>query len=249
MQQQSIGFGSGVMILTPSISGAVTPVQLGTMQDVSIDIAFGSKQLFGQYQFPVALARGEAKISGKCKFANIDGNVLNNIFLGDAGTTGQKYWAYQEAHSIPATPYQVTVANSAKFDADLGVTFVSNGQPLTRVASGPATGQYSVAAGVYTFAAADTGKALLISYSYTSTATGQNNIITNNLMGSALSFQVDFYQAAPNVAGAQWSLRLYNCISNKLTLQSKTTDFTIPEMDFEAYANAANAVGEINTAT
>ncbi len=54
----SVAFGSGVLIATPSGANA-TPVQFGTLQDVSIDISFSSKQLFGQYQFPIALARGE----------------------------------------------------------------------------------------------------------------------------------------------------------------------------------------------
>jgi hypothetical protein len=48
--------------------------------------------------------------------------------------------------------------------------------------------------------------------------------------------------------GAQWSLRLFNCVSTKLSLASKTQDFVIPELDFEAFANTANSIGEINTA-
>ncbi len=68
----SVAFGSGVLIATPSGANA-TPVQFGALQDVSLDFSFASKQLFGQYQFPIAFARGEGKISGKAKFANIDG--------------------------------------------------------------------------------------------------------------------------------------------------------------------------------
>ena len=67
-------------------------------------------------------------------------------------------------------------------------------------------------------------------------------------MGVAPNFQIDFYQTNPSIAGAQWSLRLYNCVSTKLTIASKIQDFSIPELDFEAYANAANNIGEINTA-
>ncbi len=69
-----------------------------------------------------------------------------------------------EAGTIPTTPFQITVAGAATFLGDLGVTHL--GVPLTRVPSGPATGQYSVneATGVYTFAAADVGNVLAISY-------------------------------------------------------------------------------------
>ena len=243
---QSIVFGSGVLIGTDTTG----PIQFGTLQDVSIDFSSSLKTLMGQYQFPVAVARGAFKISGKAKFANIDGPVLNRIMFGSSQTLGQKYWAYNEAATIPATPFQVTVSNAAHFDANLGVQFASNGLQLVPVASGPTTGQYSVnvATGVYTFAAADTGKAMLITYSYTSSASGGNSIIANKLMGVAPNFQIDFYNQNPNVAGAQWSLRLYACMSEKLALTSALEGFTIPEMDFQAFANAANNIGELNTA-
>lgn len=50
--------------------------------------------------------------------------------------------------------------------SDAGVTYVATGAALTAVASAPATGQYSVAAGVYTFAAGDAGKAVVVNYGY-----------------------------------------------------------------------------------
>lgn len=244
----SVAFGSGVLIATPSGANA-TPVQFGSLQDVSLDISFSSKQLFGQYQFPIAFARGEGKISGKAKFANIDGSLFNSCFFGQTSNAGQKLWAYNEAGTVPsASPYAYSVANLAGFDADLGIVYAASGLALTRVTSAPAVGQYSVAAGVYTFNSGDAGKAILASYSYSQAANGSRAVIANKLMGVAPSFQIDFYQTNPNVAGAQWSLRLYNCVSTKLSVASKTQDFIVPELDFEAYANAANSIGEINTA-
>jgi len=244
----SVAFGSGVLIATPSGANA-TPVQFGALQDVSLDISFSSKQLFGQYQFPIALARGEGKISGKAKFANIDGPLFNACFFGQTLGAGQKLWAYNEAGAVPASsPYTYTAANAGVFDADLGVVYAASGLALVKVASAPAVGQYSVAAGVYTFNSGDAGKAILVSYSYTQASAGSRATISNKAMGAAPAFQIDFYQTNPNIAGAQWSLRLYNCVSNKLSLASKTQDFIIPELDFEAIANAANAIGEINTA-
>jgi hypothetical protein len=247
----SVAFGSGVLIATPAGANP-TPVQFGTMQDVSIDISFSTKQLMGQYQFPIAVARGEGKISGKAKYANIDGAVFNSLFFGVTETVGQKLWSYNEAATIPSsTPWQVTVANGATFDADLGVTYASSGLFLTRVAAAPTVGQYSVntTTGVYTFSTTDANKAILINYSYTQTTSGAKSIINNQVMGTAVTFQIDFYQKNPNVAGAQWSLRLYSCMASKLSVASKNSDFTVPELDFEAFANAANNIGEINTAT
>ncbi len=244
----SVAFGSGVLIATPSGANA-TPVQFGTLQDVSIDISFSSKQLFGQYQFPIALARGEGKITGKAKFANIDGPLFNNCFFGQGYNPGQKLWSYNEAGSVPSSsPYTYAAANAGNFDEDLGVVYAASGLALVKVASAPAVGQYSVNAGVYTFNSGDAGKAVLASYSYTQTSGGSRAVISNKFMGTAPTFQVDFYQTNPNIAGAQWSLRLYSCVSSKLSIASKTQDFAIPELDFEALANSANAIGEINTA-
>ena len=246
--QTSLAFGSGILIATPSTTLA-TPVQFGTIQDVSLDFSFASKELMGQYQFPVAFARGEGKISGKAKFANIDGAVFNTLFFNATETTGQKLWAYNEGGTVTTTAY--TAVNGATYDADLGVTYVSTGLPLTKVSSAPAVGQYTVnvSTGVYGFNASDNGKAILVNYSYTQTVIGSKSVIPNKLAGVVPPFQIDFYQQNPNLPGSQWSLRLYACAASKLTVSTKNQDFMIPELDFEAYANSANLIGELNTAT
>jgi hypothetical protein len=70
-----------------------------------------------------------------------------------------------EVATIPATPYQITP--QFVWLKDNGVQFTSNSTALVKVASSPITGQYAVSAvGVYTFAAADTGKEVALSYSY-----------------------------------------------------------------------------------
>lgn len=245
-------FGAGVMIATPSTANP-TPVEFGVLQDVTVDFSFSAKPLVGQYQMPVAVARGAGKISGKAKFAELNGPVFSTIFFQSVTpVAGQDMWSYNEAGSIPATPgpYTVAVAQSATWATDLGVKFASTGLPLTRVAAAPAAGQYSVAAGTYSFAAADQGKAVLISYQYTQTGAGSGSrvTITNPLLGAAPTFQIDFYQTNPNVSGAQWSFRLYACMSSKLAIATKLEDWNIPEFDFEAFANAANQIGTWNTA-
>jgi hypothetical protein len=72
-----------------------------------------------------------------------------------------------DAAVIPATPYQVTaLAPYGAWASDQGVVFSATGAALTAVTGTPSTGQYSVTAGVYTFAAADAGKAVQISYGF-----------------------------------------------------------------------------------
>lgn len=88
-------------------------------------------------------------------------NVLVNYNYG--------FYTTDEAGTIPtAADYKITAQQSkGPFGRDDGVKFSSNGAALTPVASNPSTGQYSVdTAGNYTFAAADAGKGVLISYSY-----------------------------------------------------------------------------------
>jgi len=76
------------------------------------------------------------------------------------------YQVTAEPAVIPTTPFQITAqAPYGSWGSDQGVTF-ANGTALVAVATAPAAGQYSIAAGLYQFAAADAGKAVLISYGY-----------------------------------------------------------------------------------
>jgi len=73
-----------------------------------------------------------------------------------------------EAQTVPATPFQLNaLAPYGLFSGDRGVTYAVSGTALTKVASSPTIGQYAVnATGQYTFAAADTNAAVLISYAF-----------------------------------------------------------------------------------
>lgn len=76
------------------------------------------------------------------------------------------YCVKDEAATVPATPYQVTVAAPyGSWGRDDGVT-LANGTPLAKVSGAPGAMQYSVTDGVYTFNAAQASAAVLISYSY-----------------------------------------------------------------------------------
>lgn len=60
---------------------------------------------------------------------------------------------------------QTVQLSAGPWVADAGVVFYPSLVPLTLVPSAPTTGQYSVVAGLYTFAAADNGKQVAASYS------------------------------------------------------------------------------------
>lgn len=233
---------NGNAITTPS------PTEFGVLQDVTSDITFDIKELYGQSQFPVAIGRGKGKIALKAKFGQINGLMLNNLVFGQSYTNillGQVKDLVGTA--VPTTPFTITptVPNSGTWLGDMGVT-TADGKPLTRVVSGPTTGQYSVAAGVYTFAAADTGIIYKISFQYTSTSTlAKKIVIPNALMGVAPTFRVDL---AMPFNGKQAILTLNACTTQKFSFATKLDDFMIPEIDFSAFADTSGNIGFLSVA-
>jgi len=238
-------FGAGTVLALPSSGG--TPQQFGTLQDISVDFSTTNKELTGQYQYPVAVGRGPAKVSGKAKAASFSANFFNQIYFGVTPVAGVSNMAVSESHPIPTTPFQVTIAppGSGVFLDDGGVVNSATGVVLQRVASGPITGQYSVNAstGVYTFASVDTGQVVLISYTYTTATGGYSALLANQLMGTAPIFKLVLNNT---FNGNQLTLELYQCISDKLALDFKNTDWSIPEFDFSCFTNAANNLGKLS---
>ena len=242
-------FGSGSVLAIPSAATA-TPQQFGTLQDVTIDFAFTNKELTGQYQYPVAIGRGPAKVSGKAKAASFSANFFNQAFFGVTPTAGSTQTQVNEAHTVAAaTPYIVTITppNSGTFLDDGGVVYATTGVALQRVSTAPAQGEYSVTtAGVYTFNASDTGVDVQITYTYTVTTGGYSAVIANQLMGAAPYFKLVLTNS---YNGNQLTLELYQVMSDKLSLGFKNTDWSIPEFDFSAFTNAANNLGKLSLTT
>ena len=242
-------FGSGALWgeRTDVTDSGIGPRQFGVLQDITIDFDWTSKELCGQYQFPVAIARGQGKITGRAKFAQILGLLYSDIFFGAPSATGQFAIAQSEAATAPATtPYMVTVANASAYNDDLGVAYAATGKRFNRVATPSAAGQYSVdfATGAYTFSAADAGAALLISYTYSVTTNGSRLTLTNQLMGTTPTFKGTFYTT---YAGSGTALRLNACTATKLSLPTKVDDWTIQDLDFMAMADASGTIGILST--
>lgn len=247
-----VGFGAGTLWgtqLTDVNGNAIatpTPVQFGALQDVSVDFAADIKKLHGSSAFPLMAVRGKQSINCKAKAAQMNGALINSIFFGFTPTAGILDDVYDVTGTpIPTTPFQITPVppSSGTWTQDLGVRN-SSSVPMTRVAAGPTTGQYSVAAGVYTFATADVGQTVYINYQYTATSTTAKKIaISNPLMGAAPTFRADL---SLKLNGKSLAMVLLTCVSTKLNFASKLDDFLIPEFDFEAYADASGAnVGTI----
>jgi len=126
--QLSFGSGAAWGERTDVTGSGIGPRQFGVLQDIQIDFDWSDKELYGQLQFPVAIARGQGKITGKAKFAQILGLLYSDIFFGVTPATGQFAVSQLEAAAVPATtPYTVTPANAASYNDDLGVSYAISG--------------------------------------------------------------------------------------------------------------------------
>lgn len=94
------------------------------------------------------------------------------------------YQVNSEAQTVPGTPpYQITALGPyGAWAVDGGVAYASGGI-LNLVASAPASGQYSVSNGVYTFAAADASAPVLLTYGY----------VPADLAGAAMEWVAERY--------------------------------------------------------
>jgi hypothetical protein len=250
-----LAFGAGALWgnRTDVTGTGIGPDQFAILQDVQIDFDWTTKELWGQFQFPVDIARGQGKITGKAKFARIFGAIYGDLFFGQTPAAGQLTVSENEAASVPATtPYTVAVANASGYADDLGVYYASGntaGGRFTRVTTPSAAGQYSVnpATGIYTFAAADANAAVAISYLYNIASAGKKLVLTNQFMGYTPTFKATFYTTKTTQgAAAGLALVLNACTAAKLSLPTKTDDYEIQEFDFSAFADATGAIGTLS---
>lgn len=239
-----LNFGVGTAIGKRTDIANAKPSFMGVLQDLEIDIDVALKELVGAYKMPVDVAPSSMKVTGKAKFARIQGATVNNLLLGQTETDNAGIdMAVAETFTVPASgPYTYSTTNASKFIEDLGA-FYSGGVQLQPVASGPVQGQYSVSAGIYTFAAADAGAAMVAYYSYTATNLVQLSL-ANQLMGTGPVFELvakqDYF-----VQGVEKKLilKLNACRASKWSLPFKNTDYTIQDFELVAFADANNNWG------
>jgi hypothetical protein len=240
-------FGPGICIVKRTDIANGPSVNIGFAQELSLDSAATNKELYGQNKFPLVVAQGTIKVTGKIKAAVLSGLAWNAVMFAQSFTSGGVIWNVGEAQAVPATPYTVTVTNAATFDSDLGVTYAATGLPFQRVTAGSeAVGLYSVTEtgankGKYVFAVADTLANVKITYRST-TASGQTLSVQNQVIGNTPTFQLDYWTNLNQPTSKPFAYRLYACVASKLTIASKLEDYILPELDFSVFANNAGNV-------
>lgn len=214
-----------------------TPFQFGILQDVGIDASFDEKPLYGQNSFPVDSGRAKGKMTLKAKFASINILPMSAAFFGIPAGAGLVTSVNDlTGQAIPSNG-NITIAppSGATFFANLGVRSDANGLPMIRVASNPATGQYTTdGAGNYTFAAADQGRTVFIDYQHFNGSVGKLLTVQNLPMGLSPTFSVDFSMARN---GKVMTLTWPRVTCSKLAMSSKQEDFMIPELDMNCQAD------------
>ena len=240
-----LNFGAGALYATRNDIANQTPMQFAALQDVTWDLSFEEKPLMGTNQFPITVARGQAKWAGKAKFGTVSAQLLNSLFFGQTLATGQTLAAINEPHTLASSTTTQTAyaTNSSTFKADEGVSYAGPlGLPLTMTTGTPAaSGQYKVSTtGLYTFSSTESA-IVWFNYLYT-TSTGETVTLTNQLLGTTPTFSGVFRNRDP-LTGLYNTLVINKMTCSKLTLGSKTSDFTIPEMDLTIMDDGTGNIG------
>jgi hypothetical protein len=240
------GFGSGILTGSRNDIANQTPVRFGALQNIDLEFAGDIKELFATQQFPIDVARGKTKITGKAKVAEIKGSMYNEIFFGQTLATGALKYAYNESVAAGTSGFSYTVANSGSTPlVDQGAFYVSGGNQLNFVTGAPGSGQYNwnPSTGVYVFATADAGSGFFVNYTY-HVSSGFNIAIGNPFMGTTPQFAATLFQ---QFEGNQVVLVLNKCVSSRLTFPTRIDDYVLQDIDFSAFADASGNVGTWNT--
>jgi hypothetical protein len=243
-------FGIGALWGTRSDVTGIGPDQFAILQDNAIDFSFELKELYSQQQFPVDIARGKGKISGKSKFARILGSLYADLFFGTTIASGEDNVAEYEIHTLVTNLF--TVAFATGYLADLGINYntQSNLRFTSETGAPTAVRQYNAGAigvGIYTCFSGDIGATITVSYLYTD-ANGLTFTISNNFMGYTPTFVGTFYTQRNTLSSTgQLTLRLNECVSSHFTIPNRIDDYAIPDFDFMAFAPGTGIIGTMST--
>jgi hypothetical protein len=226
-------FGGGRIYATDA-NGATK--EIGEVKDVSVEFVQSVKELTAGKQYTLAAAIEKREVSGKIGVVTIN-NDQAAAFIGGTVTAGSK----ADVTETISSGTTFTPANSANFDADLGVTDAA-GKPFTKVASAPTVGQYAVNAttGIVTLSAGQTFP-LLYTYRYKRPATG-STLTSNNASQVAVTTHV--LRLGADYSGAFETFSIFAAYFPKYALGFKAGEFKDIGLDFKGIADSTGKVFE-----
>lgn len=244
-------FGVGGLFTNPTGGNTGTPSwpqRMFSIQDIDIDIDRKNVALMGQNEGPDDVAPSDTTIKGKSGFGYFNPDVFNVLFFGDTVATGNPYDMFTAAAiAIPGTPFQVTptIPSAGTALEDLGVQFSNNiTYNLQRVASGPAAGQYSYAAGVYTFSSADhtSGLSVITSQAYSQSTVGRSLTAYNHVQGYGPYFELFIPMSyTGNQQDGGNVLHIRRARASKMGFPMKRAGYMISAFEFECFPDNSGA--------
>jgi len=244
-------FGNGRGFSTLNATNP-TSIRFGTVQDMSLSFKRKVEEIYGEGQLPEDISSGTMSVTGKITTAQSNARIASDALFGNAGASGITMEADAESGTVASsTPYTITVANSSTWTQDLGVLDVATGNRMVRVASAPVAGvSYTVAAGVYTFAAGDEGAAKKIWYLYTVASSGESVSLANQKQGKlGLSgFVLVFPWTPPGGTEQQDVVQLNACLVSDYELSTKLEAYGKPPLSFTAGCDTTGSLGTLNFA-
>lgn len=256
----SFQFGVGAAFITPWAGNQPSPSfpqRVMTIEGADVTIDRKLEELKGQNQMPDDVAPSDMTVKFKISAGRLGVDLVNTM-LGETIAAGYNLPNVDEGPTaIPATPFQITVANSATFlasigglpDGDKGVLNAATLQPFQRVAASPTAGQYTCVAGLYTFASADnvSGIKVLISYISTPVSGGRTLTSLNHIQGYGPVNEI--FIVAPYVsAGAAFPLgmlRLRATRTSKMGFPMKRNGYLITPLEGDAFPDASGACWDL----
>jgi len=144
-----------------------------------LELSFGLSVL----NIPAPAATGgyvvpyDAPVTGRIGWYDLSAELLAAV-TGNAAAAGTVRRAESEPHDVPvASPYTITLAYSTPV-ALTDVVVRDDGVRMTRVAAGPAAGQYVIAEATLTFNAADAGRRVYVDYFYAQAGVGHQVVVS-----------------------------------------------------------------------
>ena len=220
----SVGFAAALP------SGAnPTPIPFALLNGVTISVKPTYKFWTGNMQHPEAAGLSAISTTAKIDTVSVFAGAVALIH-GVTPTTGSVIPYVNEAHTAVANTF--TATNTTGF-VDYGCMNLTDGILMTRVASAPAAGQYSVnASGVYTFNATDGTKNYSITYTATSASVGKTTSVVQAVGGLISGVQLVGF--APSNNGKPNGWKLWNALPDDLSLTYKSDDFVTKSVSFTA---------------
>lgn len=234
-------FSLGDILTTPNKKNP-TPSKISTIQNLDLSITSDIVELFGNRRFSESAAPTTLSMSGTITTGEVSPSFISQYVLGGTETQG---YLQQKSVDVKLTDNAGDVEYIATgLKEDLGVLTLL-GVRFTRIYTGtPNEGQYIVDldTGTYTFNAADADTFVNIRYSVQNTTEGRTFTVGNPLMGSNLTFRLEF---VAQYAGKGVGVILPRCVCTSSSLGFVNNDYVKPTFDFTAFYDKASGTSII----